>query len=145
MKASIRNRAAIILAEAAVFGDEEAIKRHKISLRTLQRYRKAVGSDPELARLFADKKAALEVAWAQEIPAAAREAILFLRRASEKADPKDPAVIHAVAGALKILTETHVTLRGLDAFLSAVGATAEGAQTVRAPADEENGGPRAYA
>ncbi len=111
-------RAAQILAEAAVLGDKEAIARHGVALRTLQRYRRRLSEDEKLARLVAEKKAVLEREWASELAPAIREGIRFLQKAAREADASDPAAIHAVAGALKILSEIALTKEVLDARLA---------------------------
>jgi hypothetical protein len=123
-----------ILAESILLGDDTTCQRYKISPRTLYRYRAELPKNMFLAEKVSQKKASLEQAWAATIPAAARAAIEFLARAACQADPRDPEAIHAVAGALKILAETHVTLRGLDVILAAYGARADAAQPAPLPA-----------
>lgn len=113
--------AAQILAEAAVLGDHDTVRRHGISLRTLQRYRQRLAKDPKLAESVARKKAVLEREWATELAPAIRQTILFLRRAAQEADPRDPHAIHAVAGALKILADVAMTQKVLDARLAGIG------------------------
>lgn len=112
------DRAAMILTEAAYRGDQETARRWGISERTIYNYRKRVETDEKLAELFAAKKAAFERGWADELPASIRAAIEFLKRASQQADQRDPSVIHAIAGALKIQTEVAITKDILDARLA---------------------------
>jgi hypothetical protein len=113
-----RERAAELIVEAATLGDKVTCEKSGVSLRTLQRWRGAVARDADLARLVADKKAKVEAGWADKIPGALREAIDFLARAAKDADPKDPAAIHAIAGAMKLLSETSATWKLLDARLA---------------------------
>jgi len=113
-----RDRAAKLLVEAATDGDKAVAERHGVTVRSLQRYRKALVRDEELSRAVADKKAKVEAGWADQIPGALRAAIAFLQKAAEQADPKDPAAIHSVAGAMKLLSETSATWKVLDARLA---------------------------
>lgn len=112
------DRVAAILVEALYYGDQETAKRWDITTRTIQNYRARLDDDAELSVIFADKKAAFETEWANEVPAALRSAVRFLMRAGEEADPSDPQAIHAVAGALKMLAEVRFTKDILDARLS---------------------------
>lgn len=111
-------RAATVLAEAAFTNDPTASQRHGISLRTLERYRSRLRTDEKLAAFVAAKKVALEREWANELAPAIREAIHFLQRAAREADPGDPNAIHAVAGALKILSEVSMTREVINARLA---------------------------
>lgn len=113
-----RDRAAKMLVEAATLGDKATAKKYGISLRSLQRWRKRLEGDTDLSSAVAAKKARVEEGWADEIPGALRAAIAFLRKAAEKADPADPAAIHSVAGAMKLLSETSATWKVLDARLA---------------------------
>jgi len=113
-------RMARVIAESMYHGDRVVAERYGISLRTLQRYRRRYADgDPDLAALVAQKKAALEREWASELAPAIREAIDYLRRAARDADTHDPNAIHAVAGALKILSEVALTREVLSARLAA--------------------------
>jgi hypothetical protein len=104
-----KEQMAQILVEALYGGDREAAKKHGVSVRTIQLYRKRLQTDPELSRFFALKKDAFEGMWLEDSTSAIREAIRFLQRAATQADPTDPNAIHAVAGALKILAEVSLT------------------------------------
>ena len=112
------DRVATILIEAAYQGDKDTAERWDISVRTIQRYRNRLDEDDELSRIVAVKKRQYETEWANELPAAIREATRFLQRAARESDPKDPAAVHAVAGALKILAEVGITKAILDARFS---------------------------
>lgn len=111
-------RAARILAHAAMVGDKRAADENKVTVRTLQNWRKRLSDDPNFSQLFADKKAAVESDWADSLAGAIRKAIDFLGRAAEEANVGDPDVIRSVAGGLKILTDVATTRRVLDARLA---------------------------
>lgn len=111
-------RASRALAVAALEGDAAAAKREGITVRTLQRYRKQLDADPLLSQLVAEKKAALENNWANEIAPTLRAALAFIRKAAENLDPTDPEAVHAVAGAFKLINEGHQTMKVIDARLA---------------------------
>ena len=110
--------AAQVLADAAIFGDAKAVARAGITSQTLRNYRKRMSEDETLLHYFAQKKALLEREWSQELAPAIRNGIDFLSRAAQVAEPSDPDAIHAVAGAVKILTGVSLTQRILDARLA---------------------------
>lgn len=116
-------RAAMILAEMPFNDDATLSQRYKISIRTLERYRSRLRTDEKLAAFVAAKKAALEREWANELAPAIREAIRFLQRAAREAHPGDPNAIHAVAGALKILSEVSMTKEVIGARLAGTDRT----------------------
>jgi len=107
------NRAAMILVQAAYSSDTSAAKHWGISVRTIQNYRARLNSDSDFARLFALKKAEFEQAWLTDMPLALRKAVHFLGKAFEQPD-YTPEMIHAVAGALKIMAEIRLTKEMLD-------------------------------
>jgi hypothetical protein len=111
-------RAATVLAEATFADDATVLRRHGLTSRTLQRYRKRLQTDSKLSQLVALKKAALVREWAEELAPAVRDTIRFLQRAATQADPADPNAIHAVAGALKILSEVLLTREVVNARLA---------------------------
>jgi len=74
--------------------------------------------DRTLADLVQQKRQKAEEDWAEELPDAIRASIDYLRRAAGKAEESDPEVIHAVAGALKMLAHVGMTKKVLDARLS---------------------------
>lgn len=116
-------RAATVLAETAFMDEATVLQRYGISSMTLSRYRKRMQSDPNLLQFVIAKKAALEREWANELAPAIREAIRFLQRAAREADPSDPNAIHAVAGALKILSEVSMTKEVIGARLAGADRT----------------------
>ncbi|WP_197057660.1 hypothetical protein [Meiothermus ruber] len=110
--------AAKVLLET-LFTDEETVaQRYGITSRTIYNYRKRLLADPHFSSFFNAKKAALEREWAHELAPAIRECIAFLKRAAKAVDPKSPEAIHAVAGALKILSEVSMTREVIDARLA---------------------------
>lgn len=107
-----------ILVEAAYRGDSETAVKYGISQRTLYRWRDLADKSPTLAQLFGKKKDAFERGWADEAAGALKATVEFLKEAAQKASKTDPAVIHAVAGAAKIISELLITREVLDARLS---------------------------
>jgi hypothetical protein len=109
-------RIAEILVDAYITRDDrETGARYGITDRTLRNWRRELERNPELADLFRAKKAKASEGWADEVPGALRAAVGFLRRAAEEGDPKDAKMVHSVAGALKMLSETAATWKILDA------------------------------
>jgi hypothetical protein len=108
------------LLDAAYTTDEKACAKYGISIRSLQRWRRQLADgDPELAGSVATKKAAFDAAWADELPAALRKGIQCLSECMDslRADPKtftNPAMIHAVAGAMTICAEIYFTGKVID-------------------------------
>ncbi len=113
-----RERAAAILADAALNGDRSAAQRWGVSEMTLWRYRRRLDSDASLLELVNEKKKALERAWIDRAAGALVAAAEFIERAAREADPRDPVAIHAVSGALKILNEAILTSQVIDARLA---------------------------
>ncbi|MCE5419172.1 MAG: hypothetical protein JJ713_00050 [Acidithiobacillus sp.] len=134
--------AATVLVECLYSDDAKIAHRYGITVRTIQNYRARMRKDARLSQIFAAKKAAFEREWASELAPAIREAIKFLQQAARSADPGDPEAIHAVAGALKILSEVSMTREVINARLAAqdrpqraeVGALAAPATSLHAQA-----------
>ncbi|MCX7601465.1 MAG: hypothetical protein N2Z75_05925 [Meiothermus sp.] len=101
--------AATVLAEATLEDDRTVCERHGITPRTLRNYRYRLQSDPELSLLFRERLRTLEREWANELAPAIRQAVRFLQRAAQVADPRDPRAIEAVAEALRVLSEVSMT------------------------------------
>lgn len=113
-----RERWATLLVEAVVLGDNVACERAGVSARTLRRARAAVQTCPELAELVRAKKTQSDAAWADELPGAIRSTIGWLKSATEPgAVLPDHETIHAMAGALKILTDVGTANRVLEVRL----------------------------
>lgn len=63
--------AATVLLDAVYTTDEQACQKYGTSVRSLQRWRRLFADgDPELAGFVATKKAALDAAWAENLPSA---------------------------------------------------------------------------
>jgi len=114
-----KDRAALILVEASYFPDSKVAKNWSITQRTIQNYRKRLDSDIELSQLFTLKKEDFEQTWGNRITKSIVSSLDFLDRAGQEADPKDPATIHAVAGALKLIAEIGLAKNVIDARLAA--------------------------
>lgn len=131
------DRVALILVEAAFFGEKQTASRWGITDRTILNYRNKLSEDSALSDIFALKKASFESEWASEIPASIRAGIRFLGEAARKANPTDPDTIHAIAGAVKILAEVGLTKEILDVRLDRHNREGreEGRPLVAIPAD----------
>jgi len=116
--------AATVLVEAAYSGDNVAAQKYGKSVRTIQRWRRRMAEDRHLSSFVAQKKAQAEREWAKELAPAIRAAIEFVQRAAQHMEPADPEALHAMAGALKILTEVAMTKEVLDARLAHAGGQA---------------------
>ena len=119
------DKVATILVEALLFGDKVAANRHGITQRTIQNYKARLRDDTELSELFARKKSIVEDDWVNEIKSAMIASIDFLKRASQEADPTNPEVIHAIAGAAKILSGIGLTKDLVDARIRSFNGTGQ--------------------
>ena len=117
--------AAMLLAEAFIFGNRRACENAGVHRNTLCRYKKLFhDGDPVLVRLVAEKKALLNSQWAVDLTPAIRGAIDAIRETQQKLSRTDPAALHALVGSLKILSETAQAERILDMRIAAMtGAT----------------------
>ena len=118
-----RDLAAAVLLEAVFTSDGAACDKYGISIRTIQNYRRRLHEDPELAGVFATKKALFDRAWADDLVRALRGAALFIAEATETARNNEqcktnPEMIAAMAGALKLCADVHLTSKVLDARLA---------------------------
>lgn len=111
-------RIAEVLVAAFLNGDRKTAERYGVTDRTLRNWRKLLDTDPKLSELFRAKKAQASEGWADEVPGAIRASVTFLRRAAEEGDPTNPDMVHSVAGAMKLLSETAATWKLLDARLA---------------------------
>lgn len=112
----------IILAEAAWLGDQTACEKYGISLRSLQRLRRSVGTDVALLQSLEAKKRLFEKRWLEELDSSIGAAIRTIKTCADAvaADPrasKNPAVIHEIAGAVKLLADVKLANRVIDARL----------------------------
>ena len=125
-------RAASLLLEAELSTDKAVLEKHGITARTLYNWRARLHEDAIFSDIFRRKKEAVEREWGAALAPAIRDGIEFLARASKEADHKNPEVIHAIAGALKILTATATKKEVLDATLAAARGPEVGDGAVRA-------------
>jgi hypothetical protein len=113
-----RERWATLLVEAVALGDKAACERAGVSTKTLQRARAAVQTDAELSRVVREKKSLSDAQWADELPGAIRATIAWLQGvAAPGIVLPDADTIHAMAGALKILTDVGTAHRVLEVRL----------------------------
>lgn len=117
-----REKAAAVLVDAAYRGDEEAARLWGIAERSIRRYRARMDEDGELASLVQHKRALVERGWAETLPETIREAADFIRRAARQGNAKDPNMVHAVAGGMKLVAEIHFARQMLDARFAQIGA-----------------------
>lgn len=135
-----------ILAEADFSTDKVVCARYNISERTLWRWRALATEDQRLADLVSIKRSEIESEWVSDAIRTIRCQFEFLRRAAEKADPKDPAAIHAIAGAMKLLGDGVAGSRIIDARISGLLNSADGQsnrrprQALVEPADADEAG-----
>ena len=113
-----RDKAAAVLVDAAYRGDEEAARLWGIHQRTVENHRKRLATDSELVAIFERKRALAEQGWIDRFPATLGAGADFIERAAKQGDPKDPAMVHAVAGAMKLLAEIMFVKRMLDVRLN---------------------------
>jgi transposase-like protein len=106
--------------ECVTLGDAATCKKYSISPRTLQRWHQdfRVGTDAELTASVAEKKVFLDKELASKIPEALSACLDYITRAARSASPDDAEVIHAVAGAMKMIAETDGTYKMIDARIS---------------------------
>lgn len=103
-------RAARALVDAVLYGDRTACEIHKITDRTLRRYREALESDEELSALFDELSTqAARLPWAQQIDLTLSGASAKLLDLIQKASNPTPETIVAVTGAVQSLAEIAMT------------------------------------
>ena len=107
-------KVSIILVEAAIGDDKTVCDKYKISTRTLQRYRKLMVEDSHLASIVAEKKAAIEKDWLGAIAPALKSCIGYVQRVSSETKEKTPEMVHALAGAIKIIVDAELASKSMD-------------------------------
>lgn len=95
------DRAALVLADAMVMGDNGAARKWRLSRQTVLNYRKRMKTDSQLLQLYKEKTESTQRDLAELRVIFMREAIEQLRAKVGSAD------VHAIAGALKIVGELH--------------------------------------
>lgn len=108
------DRAASILVEAAYSGDDQAARKWQVSVRSIANWRNRLDEEPEFAAIFHHKKEIFEANWALDLLPAIYSSIDYLKRAAQR-KRYSHQMVHAVAGALKILSDVLVTKEVLDA------------------------------
>jgi hypothetical protein len=116
-------RAAAVLLDALYTTDQKAAERYGVSLRSVQGWRRMLAEDSEFAAFFATKKEQFDAAWADTLPIALKEGVGLLAECarairSDARMMKNPAVIAAVAGAVKICAEVYLTGKVIDARIA---------------------------
>ncbi len=107
-------RASKILVEADFANDDEVAERWGITSRTIRNYRSRLETDKELSMLFQLKKQMFCRSWVDDasetIKVGATRLKQLIRVASTEEDAK---VIHAIAGACKIMGELNIAYTAL--------------------------------
>lgn len=108
------DRAATILAEAALTSDAEVSKKWNVNPRSLHNWRERLDQDSLFAELFQRKRENLELNWLSDAPTTLRSAIAFIRKASQEGDPTDANQVRAVTAALETLASVMTTKQVID-------------------------------
>ncbi len=111
------DKIAMVLVEATFFGDKRTAEKWGIHRTTVSRYRTKLDTDEKLLSLFTLKRQQFETNWTQRIPLAIIAGTDALIKAFQQADLSDPAVIHSIAGAMKIMTEIGLAKEVIDVRL----------------------------
>lgn len=117
--------AATVILEAIYLGDEKAAQRYDISIKSVERYRKLwAQGDKELVEFVRMKRQAFDREWAQSLPLALQQSVEFLGKAAAAAKEdrnvlRNPMMISAMAGAMKLLADVHYTGKIIDARIAA--------------------------
>jgi len=107
-----------ILVEAAYNGDDAACQKYGISDRTLRRWKAELPEYPQLSELVRIKKAEMDRNWADDAPMAVKACMEFIVKAAQEGNHKNSDMVHAVAGAMKIVSEVMAVREYLDAKLN---------------------------
>jgi hypothetical protein len=103
-------RASAILAEAELFGDSQSCEKWQITRQTLHNYRSRLTTDDDLLQLFTLKKRILLVDWQQDATKTIKIGLKELNNRMPMASTEEDAkVIHAIAGAIKVVGELKIT------------------------------------
>lgn len=107
-----------ILVEAAYCGDDATCQKYGLSDRTLRRWRASLPDSPALSELVRIKKREYDKRWADEAPETIKAGMDFIKRAAQEGNSKNPDMVHAVAGGIKIVSEIMAVREYLDAKLN---------------------------
>ena len=114
------DRKALIVSYAAIHGDEPTSQQFKVSVRSIQRYRREAGESDTLSQSVAHKKDLVIAKWTEGAPSAVTACVAFVARAARDGDHRDPQMVHAIAGAIKILSEAMANREVLDVWIDDV-------------------------
>jgi hypothetical protein len=109
--------AAALLVEAIYSSDLKVVARYGITDRTLRNWRKRLSTDAAFSGIFQKKRERFESVWADRLAGPIQKAMDFIGDACETMDPRqknNPEMIHAVAGALKVMAEVNLTSKALN-------------------------------
>lgn len=115
-----KKHVANILIDAIYLGDAKACERYGISDRTLRRYKERLASDRELSALVHNKNEEIGKHVVPDCLYAVRAASKYIIDVSMNMDEitkRNPEMLHAVAGAMKISMEAAVTYQYIQAKL----------------------------
>lgn len=112
--------AAAVLLDAAYTDDKSAAARHGVTERSIANWRNRLGEDAEFSAIFQRKRELAESRWADDAYIAMQQCIAFIHRAANEGDTKDPAMVHSIAGALKIVFDATSGKKLIDARLAAI-------------------------
>lgn len=104
-KATLEYRAEILVEAYVSRDDKKTAAAHGIADRTLRAWRQQLGTDAQFAEILRAKKRLAENSWADSVPLTLRRALDFIGRAATEGDTKSPDMLHAVAGAFKLVAE----------------------------------------
>lgn len=140
-KAFDKELLATVLLEAVYTTDERACARYGVSVRTLQRARQQLATDPELAGIVATKKKSFDDAWADALPVALRHAVetvgaMTLAILASPTFGANPFALEKVAGAAKLIADIYYTGKLIDARIAQQDREAGG---LPLPGDTEGG------
>lgn len=116
--------AATVLLEAAFTTDKAVCVKYGITDRTLRNYRQRLAADANFSAIFHTKKESVDKAWADELGTALRKGIRLIAECAdgfgqdEQMYKRNPELIAAIAGAVKICAEVYYTGKVIDARLA---------------------------
>lgn len=113
-RAATREEKAHAVVAAVTHGDRVAAERAGISVRSLERWRAELSSDPDVAALVVARRARAVSVWSDKLDAALSASCDFIERAAEVLDPADAGAVRAMTKALGTLAEVQQRKRILD-------------------------------
>ena len=113
--------------DAALTTDREAAEKHDCSRKSIERWRGALDSDPELqarcSELWEEVREAGD--WVEDATGTIRSALSFLRSAFDELDPADPESVEAVTDAVHVLADAKMMADIVDERLGPADPAAE--------------------